>query len=75
MTGLRKNNPRYGERMAPNEETLAARKEKRRLYMCEYRARKRAERLAPRSDNEVKIVAVDLLAMLEDMLKARAGPA
>ena len=59
----------------PNEETMAARKEQRRVYMREYRARKRAERHAPRTDEEVKIIAVDLLAMLEDMLKARAGPA
>ena len=54
-----------------SEEIIAARKARRRVYMKAYRARKRDER-RPRTETDDVIVAVDLLAMLEQMLKARA---
>ena len=53
------------ERKAYNERT----KEKRIEYMRAYRARKRAERPPPRTEEENKIVLVNLLDMLKDMLR------
>ena len=57
--------------MPQNEE---ARKERRRAYMRAYRERKRVERAEQRPWTEADdmIVRVDLLAMLEQMLIARA---